>query len=129
MWRIYVKFKESRLKILIEGIDIRNINVKVYDINFYLVGFNDLFDNVIKIIVKGVLLFVDDNEVFNMLKNFNVLFISDIKYEKICYLVIRKMMSIFNGNWFIYVKVLDEGVFFLCIFICVGLCCFIYYCG
>lgn len=49
LWRIYVKTKESRSKILKEGIDIRNTHVKVYDINPYSVGPNDPSDYVIRI--------------------------------------------------------------------------------
>lgn len=64
LWRIYVKFKESRSKILTEGIDIRNTNVKVYDTNRYLAGLNDLSDNVIKITVQAVPLSGDDNDVY-----------------------------------------------------------------
>lgn len=48
LWRIYVKSKESRSKILTEGIDIRNTNVKVFDTNPYSAGFNDPSDNVFK---------------------------------------------------------------------------------
>lgn len=46
---LYVKSKESRSKILTEGIDIRNTNVKVYDTNPYSAGLNDPSDNVIKL--------------------------------------------------------------------------------
>lgn len=129
LWRIYVKSKESRSKILTEGIDIRNTNVKVYDTNPYSAGLNDPSDNVIKITVKGVPLSVDDNEVLNMLKNFNVSFTSDIKYEKIRHPVTRKMTSILNGNRFIYVKALDEGVFLPRTSTCAGLRCSIYHHG
>lgn len=80
-----------------------------------------------KIIVKGVFLLVDDDEVLKMFNKFNFSFNSDFKYEKIWYLEIYKMMGILNGNRFIYVKVLSEGIFFFCISICVGLKCFIYY--
>lgn len=123
LWRIYVESKESRSKILTEGIEIRNTNVKVYDTNPYSAGLTDPSDNVIKITVKGVPLSVDDNEVLNMLKNFNVSITSDIKYEKIRHPVMRKMTSILNGNRFIYVKALDEGVFLSRTSTCAGLRC------
>lgn len=101
----------------------------MYDIKFYFVGFLSFFENVFKIIVKGVFLFVDDNEVIKMLNDFNVFFISEFKYEKIWYLIIRKMIGILNGNCFIYVKFFVEGMFLFCIVICVGFWCFIYYYG
>lgn len=43
-----------------------------------------------KIIVKGVFLLVDDDEVLKMFNKFNFSFNSDFKYEKIWYLEIYK---------------------------------------
>ena len=47
-WRIYVNTKESRTKLLTEGIDLRNTNVKVYDTNPYSAGTCNPFENVLK---------------------------------------------------------------------------------
>ena len=83
MWRIYVNTKESRSKLLTEGIDLRNTNVKVYDTNPYSAGTSNQFVNMLKITVKVVPLSVNDNEVMKMLQNFNLYFTSDLKYEHI----------------------------------------------
>lgn len=51
--------------------------------------------------VKGVFLFVDDDEIMKMLKQFDLNFISGLKYENIRYFEIRKMIGILNGKYFI----------------------------
>lgn len=83
LWRIYVNTKESRTKLLTEGIDLRNANVKVYDTNPYSAGTSNPFENVLKITVKGESLSVGVNEVMKMLQNFNLSFTSDLKYEQV----------------------------------------------
>lgn len=129
LWRVYIGSKESRSQLLTEGIDLRNTNVKVYDSNPYSAGISSPDENVLKITIKGVPLSVDDNEIIKMLQDFNVTFTSDLKYEKIRHPVTRKMTGILNGNRFIYVKELDEGVFLPRTSICAGLRCFIYHYG
>lgn len=62
--------------------------------------------------VKGVFLFVDDE--MKMLKQFDLNFISGLKYENIRYFEIRKMIGILNGNCFIYVSVFLDGKFMFC---------------
>lgn len=64
--------------------------------------------------VKGVFLFVDDDEIMKMLKQFDLNFISGLKYENIRYFEIRKMIGILNGNCFIYVSVFLDGKFLFC---------------
>lgn len=64
-----------------------------------------------------------------MLNKLKVKFISKILYEKICYLVINKMISIFNGICFMYIEFLFVGESFLKFNICVGFCCKILYFG
>lgn len=51
------------------------MNVRVYGINFYFVGFLSFFENVFKIIVKDVFLFVVYKEVFKLLNDYNVFFL------------------------------------------------------
>lgn len=53
LWRIFVDTTESRSKLLAQGIDLRNTNVRVYDTNPYSVGLSGLSENVLKITVKG----------------------------------------------------------------------------
>ena len=129
LWRVYVGSKESRSQLLTEGIDLRNTNVKVYDTNPYSAGISSRDENVLKITIIGVPLSVDDKEVTKMLQEFNVSFTSDLKYEKIRHPVTRRMTSILNGNRFIYIKALNEGVFLPRTSVCAGLRCSIYHYG
>lgn len=69
-------------------------------------GINLFLEEVLWNIIKGVLLFVDDGEIIKMLDSYKVSFISLIKYENIRYFIIYKMISILNGNCFVYVKFL-----------------------
>lgn len=69
-------------------------------------GINLFLEEVLWIIIKGVLLFVDDGEIIKMLDSYKVSFISLIKYENIWYFIFYKMISILNGNCFVYVKFL-----------------------
>lgn len=128
LWRIYVDSTESRSKLLDQGIDLRNTNVRVYDTNPYSAGLSSPSENVLKT-VKGVPLSVDDNEVIKMLNDFNVSFTSELKYEKIRHPITRKMTGILNGNRFIYAKSLAEGTFLPRTATCAGLRCFIYHYG
>lgn len=77
--------------------------------------------------IYGVLFFVDDLVVFEMLFKFGVCFKSDLKYEKIRNLFNNKMISVLNGNRFIYVELFLFKLL-LCFSYCVGLKCKIYYC-
>lgn len=126
---VYVDSTESRSKLLAQGIDLRNTNVRLYDTNPYSAGLSSPSENVLKITVKGVPLSVDDNEVIKMLSDFNVSFTSELKYEKIRHPITRKMTGILNGNRFIYAKSLAEGTFLPRTATCAGLRCFIYHYG
>lgn len=94
---------ESCLEFFLYGFELWNILVQVYNLNLYFIGVKDLNDDVLKIIICGLFLFVDDSVVIEFLEKFNVFLKSEIKYEKIRYFVIYCMISVFNGNRFLYV--------------------------
>lgn len=83
LWRLYVSSQESRRKLVCEGLEIRNINIRIYDTNPFSAGLSTPDEQVLKITVKGVPLSVDDDEVLKMLNKLNLSFNSDLKYEKI----------------------------------------------
>ena len=129
LWRLYVNSQESRTKLLCEGFEIRNTNVRIYDTNPFSAGLSNPDEKVLKITVKGVPLSVDDGEVMKMLNKFNLSFTSDLKYEKIRHPETHKMIGILNGNRFIYAKALPQGTFLPRSSNCAGLKCFIYHYG
>lgn len=129
LWRLYVSSQESRRKLVCEGLEIRNINIRIYDTNPFSAGLSTPDEQVLKITVKGVPLSVDDDEVLKMLNKFNLSFNSDLKYDKIRHPETHKMTGILNGNRFIYVKALSEGTFLPRTSTCAGLKCFIYHRG
>lgn len=101
----------------------------MYDLNLYLIGVKNFKDNVLKIIIFGLLFFVDDSVVLEMLYGFEVEMKSEFKYENIRYLVIYKMINVLNGNRFFYIVLLVIDCIFLRNVLCVGFKCRIYYYG
>ena len=82
LWRIYVGSEGSRRKLLVHGFDISNCNVRAFETNPYSAGTRSPSESVLKVTVKGVPLSVDDDEILKMLKQFNIDFTSDLKFEK-----------------------------------------------
>ena len=130
LWRIYVCSRESRDKLLTEGVDIDDNHIEVFDTNPFSAGVNSPQDKVLRVTVKGIPLSVDDECILYMLKKYDfVQPTSDIKYEKIRDPDTRKMTDIMNGNRFIYIKALDEGKYLPRSTICAGMKCQIYHFG
>lgn len=100
-----------------------------FDINLYLLGNYNILEKFLKIWFCGLFLFVDDFVVFELFEKFEVKFINKILYEKICYFIINKMISVLNGNCFLYIEFLKEGKYLFRINYCVGLCCKFFYFG
>ena len=129
LWRLYVDSVDSRNKLLKEGFEIRNINVRGFEINPYSAGTSSPKEDVLKITVKGIPLSVEDQEIMKMLELYGVEFTSDIKLEKIRHPITRKMTSILNGNRFIYAKPLPDGKCLPRNSYCAGLRCQIFHYG
>lgn len=91
-----------------KALDIRNRQICVFDINPFSAGTNEPSDQVLKITVKGVYLSVDDVEIIKMLKQFDLNFNSDLKYDNIRHLKTRKLSENLNGNRSIYDSALLE---------------------
>lgn len=81
--------------------------------NFYLIGDIGLGIKVIKVIICGLLLFVDDSVVFEMLDKFEINRKSEMKYENIRYFIIYCMINVLNGYRFLYIVLFFNGKFFL----------------
>ena len=63
LWRLYVDSVDSRNKLLSEGFEIRNVNVRRFEVNAYSAGTSSQKGNVLKITVKGIPLSVEDKEI------------------------------------------------------------------
>ena len=129
LWRVYVGSHDSRRKLLTQGFDLRNCNIRAFETNPYPAGTKHPSESVLKVTVKGVPLSVDDSEILKMLEQFNISKTSDLKYEKIRHPVTRKMTGVLNGNRFLYIKQLPEGMFLPRTSHCAGLRCQIYHYG
>lgn len=114
--------RESQKTLVCEGLEIRNINIRIYDTNTFFAGSITPDEQVLKLTIKGVPLSVDDDEVLKMLNKFNLSF----NYEKMRHRETHKMTGILNENRYIYVKALNEEIFLPRISTCAGKC-FIYH--
>lgn len=72
LWRIYLTTKEGRDKLLLQGIDVDDQHISVYDSNPYSTGLEAPDDKSLKITICGVPLSVDDSAVFEMLSKLKV---------------------------------------------------------
>lgn len=129
LWRIYLKNKECRQKLLREGFQFKNQTVSVYDSNPFSSGAMNPRDPVLKVTVSGVPLSVQDTEIVSMLLNFNVELKSEIRYENIRNPVTGKMTSVLNGNRFVYIVPLPDGIYLPRVSYCAGRKCRIYHFG
>lgn len=82
-----------------------------------------------KVCLCGLFLFVDELVVVELFDKLGVKLKSKILYEKIRYLVINKMISVFNGNRFMYLEFFENGKVLFCVNYCVGICCMLFYYG
>lgn len=85
--------------------------MSVYDSNPFSFGATNPRDPVLKVTVSGVPLSVQDTEIVSMLLNFNVELKSEIRYENIRNPVKGKMTSVLNGNRFVYIVPLPNGMY------------------
>lgn len=83
LWKIYLTTKEGRDKLLLQGIDVEDQHISVYDSNPYSTGLEAPDDKSLKITICGVPLSVDDSAVFEMLSKLKVSPITEMYYEKI----------------------------------------------
>ena len=104
LWRIYLTTKEGRDKLQLQGIDIGDQHVRIYDSNPYSTGLEAPDDKSLKITICGVPLSVDDSAVLEMLSKLKVKPKTEMYYEKIRNPETKKMTSVLNGNRFLYVE-------------------------
>ena len=123
LWRIYIKSADSRNKLVNEGFTLGSRTVQVFDTNPYAAGTESPDEKVIRVLVKGIPLSVEDSCVKNMLEKFGVKLTSDIKYEKIRHPTTHRMTDIMNGNRFVYIEPMAENKFLPRSATCAGLRC------
>lgn len=112
LWRVYLKTKEARSLLVVEGFELRNISVQVYYSNPYSTGASGPDDKVMKITICGLPLSVDDSAVLEMLCKFDINIEnikSAIKYENIRHPITHRMTNVLNGNRFLYIVPLLSG--------------------
>ncbi|KAK3082645.1 hypothetical protein FSP39_001246 [Pinctada imbricata] len=129
LWRIYVGTRASRNVLYTNGFDLESRHIDVFDTNPFSAGTEKPDERIVRVLVKGIPLSVDDDCIKNMLVKMGAKLTSDIKYEKIRNPTTRKMTEILNGNRFVYMEPLAEGSFLPRTSYCAGLKCTIYHDG
>lgn len=123
LWRIYLTTKEGRDKLLLQGIDVDDQHISVYDSNPYSTGLEAPDDKSLKITICGVPLSVDDSAVFEMLSKLKVSPKTEMYYEKIRNPETKKMTSVLNGNRFLYIEPIPSNTYLPRNVYCAGLKC------
>jgi hypothetical protein len=109
-----------------DGFDLESRHIDVFTTNPFSAGTENPDETVIRVLVKGVPLSVEDECIKKMLVKMGAKLTSDIKYEKIGNPNTRKMTEILNGNRFIYMEPLANKKFLPRTSFCAGLECMIY---
>ena len=129
LWRLYLKSKDARTKLLSEGLNLNSITVSLYDTNPYSAGITHPAQKTLKVRICGLPLSVDDSAVTELLDELNVKPTSKILYEKIRHPETNRMTSVLNGTRFFYTDPLEEGKYLPRINTCAGLRVRIYHYG
>jgi ribA/ribD-fused uncharacterized protein len=122
LWRIYVKSPESRTQLVNAGFELGNRTIQVFDTNPYSAGTENPNEKVIRVLIKGLPISVDDDCVKKMLEKQGAKLTSDVKLEKIRHPVSHRMTDFHNGNRFVYMTPMD-GKFLPKTATCAGLRC------
>ena len=109
LWRLYLKSKEARTKLLTEGLNLSSVTVSLYDTNPYSAGITHPTQKTLKVRICGLPLSVDDSAVIELLDELEVKPTSKILYEKIRHPETNRMTSVLNGTRFFYTDPLEEG--------------------
>jgi hypothetical protein len=125
LWRLYIKTTESRTKLLTEGFSLASRTVQIFDTNPFSAGTESPDEKVVRVLIKGIPLSVEDSCVKNMLEKLGAKLTSEIKYEKIRHPKTHRMTEILNGNRFVYMSPLENGKFLPRSASCAGLRCII----
>lgn len=128
LWRIYVKSPESRMQLVNTGFELGSRSIQVFDTNPYSAGTENPNEKVIRVLIKGLPISVDDNCVSKMLEKHGAKLTSDIKLEKIRHPISHRMTDFHNGNRFVYMSPMD-GKFLPRTTTCAGLRCTIVHKG
>ena len=104
LWRIYIKSNEARIKLLTEGLTIRQKFLQLYDKNPYTTRNTEDGNPTVRITVADIPLSFDNESIAEHLKTeFNVELVSDMNYE---YERTKEglLTHYKNGNRFVFVK-------------------------
>ena len=83
LWRIYVGSQTSRNVLCNNGFDLESRHIDVFDTNPFAAGTEKPNETVVRVLVKGVPLSVEDECIKKMLQKMGAKLTSDLKFEKI----------------------------------------------
>ena len=98
LWRLYIAERELRIKLITEGLQIRNASVRVYDKNPYLLHENE---NAVRVVIKDVPLSVHESVIRDGLESANCKIYGPITYPKLR--VDGKLTQCLTGDRAVYI--------------------------
>ena len=98
LWRLYIADRESRIRLITEGLQIRASSVRVYDKNPYLPHENE---NAIRVLIKDIPLSVHESVIQDGLKELNCKIYGPIMYSKLR--VDGKLTQCLTGDRVVYI--------------------------
>lgn len=104
LWEIYTKSQDERLKLLINGITLRNQSVGLYKNNPFRAGLQSPDEEVIKLTFQDVPLSKGNRGIETFIKDNNLEKTSEIQYGKIRDSETKELTEILNGARIVYVK-------------------------
>ena len=98
LWRLYITERENRIKLITQGLQIRDTSVRVYDKNPFLPHENE---NATRVLIKDIPLSVHENVILDELENIQCKVYGAIMYPKLR--VDGKLTQCLTGDRVVYI--------------------------
>lgn len=80
LWRLYVENQDKRIKIITNGLNVRNVNIAVYDKNPFL---RDENDNSLRLLIRDIPLSAHDSLIIDELERLKYKVLGTVSYQRL----------------------------------------------
>lgn len=99
LWRIYVETQESRIKLISNGMNVRNVTVAVYDKNPFIPGERE---NSLRVFIRNIPLSVHESLIIDELEKLKYKVIGTVTYQRLR--VDRRLTDCLTGDRIVYIE-------------------------
>ena len=99
LWRIYVENQESRIKLISNGMNIRNVTVAVYDTNPFIPGERE---NSLRVLIRNIPLSVHESLILDELEKLKYTVIGTMTYQRLR--VDGRLTDCLTGDRVVYIE-------------------------